>query len=331
MIKEAKATGATVEEARDKALNLLGAGANDDVQFQVISQPKKKILGIFGGAPAEVRVFIELPDEKPSRKPQQKGSAAGRAAKPAQEKPRADKPAEKKQNAASAKKEAKSQAISVAEELKRAVDISELPAESPAKKAADYVSAVLSAFGYQNLTARAAEIEHGSFISFDGEDLGAVIGRHGETLDALQYLAGLAANSSNGYYKVSLNFGDYREKREQTLNALAERVSEQVMKSGRSRALEPMNPYERRVIHTAVQGIEGVISGSVGEGSGRRVVIAPEGTEIRQNYRPHNGRGDRRQGGRGRSNDRRPSNTVATAPTREPKKDTDLPLYGKIN
>ena len=126
--------------------------------------------------------------------------------------------------------------------------------------------------------------------------MGAVIGHRGETLDALQYLAGLAANNTSG-----LNFGNYREKREQALNGLAAKVCEQVLRTGRSRALEPMNPYERRIIHTAVQGIDGVISESVGEGSSRRVVIAAEGTEIRDmrrdNHRPR-GRGGRPSGSR---------------------------------
>lgn len=329
MIKEATATGATVEEARDNALAKLGAGINDDVQYEVISRPKKKVLGIFGGAPAQVRVFIELPDEKPARKP--KAAPQKNPQKPAAQKaaPAKAAPAPKAEDKPAA--EAKPAAGSVADDFKNAVDASALPEGSPAKQSVNYLLEVLTAFGCKNLTAKVAERERGAFISLDGEDIGAVIGHRGETLDALQYLAGLAANNTNGYYKVSLNLGNYREKREQTLNALAARVCEQVLRTGRSRALEPMNPYERRIIHTAVQGIDGVISESVGEGSGRRVVIAVEGTEIRDTRRDYHRSGGR--GGRpsGRDRDRRPSNTVATAPTREPKKDADLPLYGKIN
>ena len=104
---------------------------------------------------------------------------------------------------------------------------------------------------------------------------------------------------------------------------LAVRVSEQVLKTGRSRSLEPMNPYERRIIHTAVQEIDGVVSSSFGEGSGRRVVIGVEGGEMRPPRRPRNDR-DRR-------NAPRRSNTVSSVPSREPKKDSDTPLYGKIN
>ena len=347
MIKEATATGATVEEARDNALAKLGAGINDDIQYEVISRPKKKVLGIFGGAPAKVRVFIELPDEKPAKNRQK---PAAKAAQPQAKQAPAAKSAPKAAPAAKAAAPAKSASAkaesapakaaekkiippagSVADDFKDAVEVSTLPENSPARQSVAYLFEVLTAFGCKNLTAKVAERERGAFISLEGEDLGAVIGHRGETLEALQYLAGLAANNTSGYYKVSLNFGNYREKREQALNGLAAKVCEQVLRTGRSRALEPMNPYERRIIHTAVQGIDGVISESVGEGSSRRVVIAAEGTEIRDmrrdNHRPR-GRGGRPSGS---ARDRRPSSTVATAPTREPKKDTDLPLYGKIN
>ena len=122
--------------------------------------------------------------------------------------------------------------------------------------------------------------------------------------------------------KVTLNIGNYREKREQTLTSLAKKVSAQVLSSGRSRALEPMNPYERRIIHTAVQEIEGVESASIGEGASRRVVISTIGGD--KNPRNNDRRG-------GRRHDRKPSQTVTSVPTREPKKDSgDTPLYGRI-
>lgn len=360
MIKEAKGIGSTVEEAKDKALAALGAGANEDVQIEVLSRPKKKLFGLFGGTPAEVRVFIELPDEKPRRKPNGKKAADNRgtdSAKPEKAPARERKqpesapapagkptaPAEKtaspaQKSDASAEKAAREAAPAAqpkavtdpVEEFGEPVDVSQLAEDSPARRAVSYLLEILEKFGCKNITAKVAERDRAALISLDGEDLGTVIGRRGETLDALQYLAGLAANNGGGYYKVSLNFGNYREKREQTLIALASRVSEQVLSSGRSRALEPMNPYERRIIHTAVQGIDGVISSSVGEGSGRRVVIAPEGSEIRAPRRSDDRRGRGSKGG-SRGRERRPSNTVATAPTREPKRDTDLPLYGKIN
>ena len=331
MIKEAKATGLTVEEAKDKALAILNAGENDDVQIEVISQPKKKILGLFGGAPAEVRVYVEVPDD--NRKKKNDGNKPQKPAeknvkKAENKKPQAAKPEAKKEAVAEEKAPAKP-LVSVADDFKDAVDVATLPADSSAVRAVDYLKNILKQFGCDNISAKVAQRENGAFIVLDGEELGSVIGHRGETLDALQYLAGLAANDGGGYFKVSLNIGNYREKREQTLIALATRVSEQVLKSGRSRSLEPMNPYERRIIHTAVQGIDGVVSNSVGEGSSRRIVIYPEGGDMRPPRARSNNRRNGQRGHGGRNSNR--SSNAVVAPAREPKKDTDLPLYGKIN
>ncbi len=323
MIKEAIAKGNTLEEAKEKAIAELNAGEGEDIQFEIITTPKKKVLGLFGGAMAEVRVFVELPDEKPAKK---------RNEKPKSEK----KHNEKKQNnekkaEPQAEKKAKPQEEvkpSVSDDYKNAVDADTISADTPAGRAVAYIRTILKGLGCENVSIKVAEKENGAFIVLEGEGLGVIIGHRGETLDALQYLAGLSANSGGGYYKVSLNIGNYREKREQTLTALATRVAEQVLRTGRSRSLEPMNPYERRIIHTAVQEIEGVVSNSIGEGSSRRVVIAPEGGDTRPPRRDGNRSRNRARGGRGNG---RPNNTVATAPSREPKKDSDIPLYGKIN
>lgn len=315
MIKEARGFGSTIDEAREDAVAKLDAAADADLQFEVITFPKKKTLGLFGGCKAEVKVFIELPDEKPRTK---------KAPKKAEKKPAV----QNKSKENTVKKEEKSEAKEPKKDsFPEAVDADTLAPDSRAARSVAYIRTVLAALKCGEVNIKVAEKENAALISLEGEDLGVVIGRRGETLDALQYLAGLAANNGGGYYKVTLNIGNYREKREETLRALAKRVSEQVIKTGRSRALEPMNPYERRIIHTAVQEIEGVISGSFGEGEGRRVVIGVEGQEIRP-PRFDDRRRDRRNG---RDRGRRPSNTVSAVPTREPKKDSDIPLYGKIN
>ena len=318
-MKEAIGTGLTIDEAKENAAAALGAGAEDDIQFEVITTPQKKILGLFGGAKAEVRAFVETPE--PKKNPSQKVNAK-KQNKPNEKKPeKTDKKAVAENNFP--KKESVSDSLSI--ETAHAVEAEKLPKDSPAVRSVAYLKDVLGKLGCENMTVKVAERENGALILIDGDNIGVVIGHRGETLDALQYLAGLSANSGKGYYKVSLNVGNYREKREQTLISLAERVSEQVLRTGRNRALEPMNPYERRIIHTVVQGIDGVKSASVGDGNNRRVVIATENGNIRpprENRRGGNGRGGR---------DRRPDNTVATKPTREPKTDGDLPLYGKIN
>ena len=115
-------------------------------------------------------------------------------------------------------------------------------------------------------------------ITVDGEGAGLLIGHHGETLDALQYLANLAANKKvkgekRDYVKVSLDVEGYRAKREEALRALARRMAAKVVKGKKSVMLEPMNPYERRIIHSEVQGIEGVSTNSIGSENNRRVVM----------------------------------------------------------
>lgn len=112
-------------------------------------------------------------------------------------------------------------------------------------------------------------------MTLTGDGLGVLIGRRGETLDALQYLSGLVANRMEGeYFRITIDSGNYREKRERTLELLAKKLSSQVLKNGRSMTLEPMNPYERRIIHATVQNIDGVSSSSIGEEPNRRVVIS---------------------------------------------------------
>ena len=317
MIKEAIGFGETIEEALEQAKSALNAKAEDDIQFDVISTPKKKVLGLFGGSKAEVRAYIELPDQKPKKTPKKKKETA----------PKTEKAPQKAEKKSAPKKDAVPLASAV--DLSDAVDADTLEEGTQAAKAVAYLRSILKEFGCTDNKITVSEKPDCTYIMLDGEGLGVIIGHRGETLDALQYLIGLAANGQGGYYKVSLNIGDYRERREQTLTDLAKKVSEQVLRTGKNRTLEPMNPYERRVIHTAVQDIEGVVSNSFGEGSSRRVVISVEGSDPRPQRRD-GGRGGR--GGRngGRDRNRRPSNKVE-APQREPKKDSDMPLYGKIN
>ncbi len=310
MIKEAIGFGATVDEAKEDAILKLGAKIEEDVQIEIISLPKKKVLGIFGGARAEVKAYVERPD-KPAKKNNKPAKKAENTTKP-----------EKKEKPA--KQEPKKAEPKIERQEIETVDQSLIDANSPTGKAIAYLNTILKNLGCQNVEIKAAVRENGALIVIDGEGLGVVIGHRGETLDALQHLVSLAANNSGGYFKVTLNIGDYREKREETLKGLATRVAEQVKRTSRNRALEPMSAYERRIIHTAVQEIEGVCSASIGEGKNRRVVIFPEGGTPNMPRRERDG--GRRRNDRGR----KPSNTVASAPAREPKRDTDIPLYGKI-
>lgn len=329
MIKEARGYGNTIDEARENAVAMLNASENDDIQFEVIATPKKKTLGLFGGRKAEVRVFVELPDEKPAKQKRPQPKKENKPAKQPIKQEKAVKapaaPANDKKPALAAKPE-KPQKPDPTEGFGELKETSELPADSKAARAANYLRNILDNLGCSDIAMKAATKENAVLISLEGESVGVIIGHRGETLDSIQYLTSLAASNGGGYFKVTINIGNYREKREEALVNLAKRVSEQVIRTGRSRSLEPMNPYERRIIHTAVQEIDGVVSTSFGEGAARRVVIGVEGGEMRP---PRRGGRDSRDGGRRRPPSR--ATSAAPAPNREPKKDNDAPLYGKIN
>ena len=296
------------EIAKEQLIAVAGLKASDEdnIQIEVISDFKKKALGLFGGSQAKVRAFIELPDPAPKKEkkaPQKKSF---------EEKPqKAEKKVEKKV-------EVKEPVSSAPENL---VDYTEFPENSSVRTAANYIISVLTNMGCENITVKAAEKDNSVYLQLDGEGLGVVIGRRGETLDALQYLTSLSAHKEGGFLKVTLNIGNYREKRERTLTSLASKVAAQVLSTGRNRTLEPMNPYERRIIHTAIQEIEGVESNSIGEGDNRRIVVSAIGSDKKG--------GQRRNGNR--NGNRKPSQAVV-APSREPKKDsTSVPLYGRLN
>ena len=191
-----------------------------------------------------------------------------------------------------------------------------------AAAAEKYLRGILDAMGVEDYTIEVTEQDNHCAITLDGENLGFIIGRRGETLDALQYLTSLVANrADSGYYRVTLDIGNYREKREQSLVSLARRLGGQTARTGRRHSLEPMNPYERRIIHTTVQGMEGVISWSVGSEPNRHVIIGP--SDDNPNKDKANDRGERRgRGGRGGRGDRggrdrrRDSDYQVTAPER---------------
>lgn len=308
--KEAIGIGTTVEQAKENALLSLAVVNDDDVQYEIIELPKAKILGLFGGAPAKVKAYIEMPDEVVKQKTKSDKPRKNRNDKTVKN----DKNVKAEKPVKTEKKE-KAEVSNNFEQDVNAVEISTLPSDSPAVKAANYLTTILNGLGCSNLEFKVSVLENGAILYLKGDGLGAAIGHRGETLDSLQYLASLAANTGSGYYKISVNIGNYRERREQTLISLAKRISSQVLKTGRSRTLEPMNPYERRIIHTAVQEIEGVSSNSVGEGNNRRVVISSD------NPRPQN-----RRNGNNRS-----TNTAQQANDRAPRTDSEVPLYGKIN
>ena len=145
--------------------------------------------------------------------------------------------------------------------------------------ALDFIRKLIDDMALEGLTVAKKEGSNGDvLITVDGDNAGVLIGHHGETLEAMQYLANLAANKKvagekREYVRVTVDVEGYRAKREASLRALARRMSAKVIKNKKSVMLEPMNPYERRIVHSEVQGIAGVSTNSIGSENNRRVVI----------------------------------------------------------
>ena len=312
MIRTQESTGKTVDEARAKACALLGVQADDlNVSYEVLEMPQK--TGFLGlkTTPAKVRVRVELPDapaaapakpvEPVAEQPVETAAPVQKTAPVAEETPVAV--AEPAAPAA----EQPAEAAEEAEEVEEPIVIEE---NAKVKAAVDYLREVITLMGVENVTFSAVQKGEATIIRLDGEKLGALIGRRGETMESLSYLASLVANRLEGdYIKLGLDVAGYRDKRESDLTALAQRIGAKVRKTGRSFAMEPMNPYERRIIHSAISKMEGVRSESKGEGRDRRVVIystAPDaqtentyGERRPRGGRPGNGRrpGGNRNGG----------------------------------
>ena len=316
MIRKQEATGKTVDEARAKACALLGVQADDlNVSCEVLEMPQK--TGFLGLklTPAKVCVSVEEPDA-PAAAPaepvvEKEDSRAGGCQAPA---PVAEAACCCRQH--SRKQRPKSllpplQKLLQAAARCRGRGDREVPIvieeNAKVKAAVDYLREVIALMGVENVTFSAVQKGEATIIRLDGEKLGALIGRRGETMESLSYLASLVANRLEGdYIKLGLDVAGYRDKRESDLTALAQRIGAKVRKTGRSFAMEPMNPYERRIIHSAISKMEGVRSESKGEGRDRRVVIystAPD-AQTENTYgerRPRGGRGNGRRPGGPRS------------------------------
>lgn len=288
MIKELFETGKSVDAAIDSACEKLGC-SREDCEWEIIDLPKKGFLGL-KNIPAKVRVSIEIPDERPVRPQQQENRPRQQQAEKPQE------PAKPKQAVMDEKPKRERQ--EAPRQLRAAKKTEPLKLEEISEKeklARDYIAEVLGAAGLKANFVITHE-HGGSYINIVGEGLGMVIGRRGETLDAIQYLAGLVANRGEGeYLRLTVDCGDYRLKRKGTLEALAKKLASQVLKTNVSKTLEPMNPFERRIIHATVSEIEGVSSSSIGDEPNRRVVITSPGAKPA----PRGGYGSEREGSRG--------------------------------
>lgn len=332
-------TGKTVDEAVEKACQQLGL-SRDDVHVEVLENPKKRL---FGSTPAKVKVTenednISVKDllfgkeEKEEAKAKPEAPAAPEkpeVAKPVQEK-KAEKtaPVQKAELQPEPAPEDNEPEEAVLSEEKEEIVLSEDELSAPAKAALDYYKTMAHGMGADKLEYKVVKTERGVKFVIDGDDASLVIGRRGETMDSMQYLCMLVSSRTEGEYcKITVDVSEYRSKREKALIGLAKKEADKVLKNGYSRTLEPMNPYERRIVHSAIQEIPGVKSESTGVDPHRRVVISAEngGKTRRPGGR---GRGDRRGGNSRR--DRKPAEPYTYEPTR-PADDSNMDmLYKKI-
>ena len=314
MIRSKEATGKTVEEARAAACAALGVNEDDlNVSYEILEMPQSTGLIFKKKTPAKVRVTVEEEDPAPAapEKPAVKAvkpepaepAEQAEPAEPAQA--AAEKPAAQPQKPEKAEPAAPAPAVTVTaapvDETPVPIDIEANP---KVKAAVDYLKEIVALMGVENVTFSAIQKGEATIIRLDGDKMGALIGRRGETMESLSYLASLVANRMEGdYIKLGLDVAGYRGKRENDLTALAQKIGQKVRRSGRCFSMEPMNPYERRIIHSAISQMEGLRSESKGEGKDRHVVIYstdPGAQNETYERRTRSGRDNRRSDNRGR-------------------------------
>ena len=278
-------TGKTEDEALRKGLEQLGMD-RDDVSVSILERAKSGFLGI-GATPARIRITygpdeaevaapaeteVKIIPEKPvEEKPAPvKPAAPARREQPAprQDKPRAER-TDRPQRSDRPRPEKKERPAPVEPDI-------DLPLceDDNAKRIVAFVSGLLEHMD-SAADVRVYEAEKGRYKVFlVGDRMGQLIGHRGETLDAIQQLTSYSVNRTGGRVRVQLNAENYREKREQSLQHLARKVAGKVVKYRRSVTLEPMNAYERHVIHTALQEVPGVTTYSTGTEPNRRVIVA---------------------------------------------------------
>ena len=305
----------TVDEAIELALRELGL-SREQVTCEVLEYPEKRF---FFRKPAKVKV-VELEEEFSV-----KNLFEEKKPEPKQEKPVKEVKEEVKET--------------VTEEPKtEEASLEEIPMEAASAKvkyAMEFIQSVIGQFYESEYEFKIFKTQTGFIIKIVGQDAGCLIGRKGETMEALSYLTSLAANRfEDSDEKISVDVADYRQKREKDLVAMAKKMAAKVAKSGRSYSFEPMNPYERRIIHATVSEINGVKSESKGEGSQRRVVIYP--TTPRRNNKGGKPNGNKGGNKGGRRDNKREKAAPQVQKTRETKLVDDLGdfggtgLYGKI-
>ena len=269
-------TGKTEDEAIKKALAHLNMD-RFDVSVEVLERAKSGFLGI-GAAPAKVRVYYGEEEEIVIPAAAPVVAEAPKAEKTQQPRKEKKKPAEKPKAPAKAEKAEKAEKVEkpAAPAVKPAVQSE--PGEEVDDEKAQAIKKFLAGLLQQMEVEAQVKVylpEKGRYkVILEGNNIGALIGRRGETLDAIQQLTSYSVNRTGGRARIQLDAEGYRDKREQSLQHLAQKVAGKVVKYRRSVTLEPMNAYERHVIHTALQDVPGVMTYSTGTDPNRRVIVA---------------------------------------------------------
>lgn len=304
MKTEFRVSAKTVSEAYTKAIELYSSLG--DISYEIISEGKRGFLGIFGRVDAVIKVIVD--DGREEKKPKnhtQGGTKPNEKQKnnqPKQEKPKAEKqqnnqpkqekPKQEKPKSAPAPKEAPVKEAPAKAEVEAVKEENINVTVEEKTLAINFLKTFIADIGIKCEVKGDMTLNENGFVSrlitIEGEDAPSLIGHRGDMLDALQYLANLClARKSEGehkeYVKVVLDIENYREKREASLRALARRMAEKALKYQRNVLLEPMNPYERMIIHSEIQSIEGVSTHSVGYDDNRKIVITCENKRKKPN------------------------------------------------
>ncbi|MDO5444567.1 MAG: RNA-binding cell elongation regulator Jag/EloR [Eubacteriales bacterium] len=272
MIKTLEKTGRTEDIAIADALQELGLD-RDDVSVEILERAKSGFLG-FGAAPAKVLIKYEVPDEP-------KAPAKKETPKPA---PASVPAPEFKQNKAKKEETSAVKADAAGTTQKKADEAKQPSSVEGYADIREFLTGLLSRMGIEAEMTIGKDDKGTITVNLSGENMGAIIGRRGETLDAIQHLTNYVINRGNDKRThINIDAEEYRSKREESLIRLAEKMAQKALKYKRSMALEPMNSYERHVIHTALQNYEGVTTASTGEEPNRRVVVSPVKTANEKN------------------------------------------------
>ena len=288
MIKEVIASGKDVSEAKELARTLLGADELADVQYEILHAGSKGIFGVIGVKPAKVRAYIELPDDAPRREGRDRKERDNR---PERQNNRPERNNQPRQHNGQGQRRGrgeeriprenpnpqppKKRSEVIPEDQVKLEKIEAAPGED---RSLDFVNTLIANLGLDAAATLYSTSDGARRIVISGEGAASLIGHHGDTLESLQYLANLACAQLNSkgerdHSRVTIDIEGYRAKREEALRAVARRMAEKAKRTRRNVMLEPMSPYERRIIHDEVSGIEGVTTSSVGSDNNRRVVI----------------------------------------------------------